>query len=157
MIRAIGSLTDINNAEKIIVERFRKASRETAHGRVGFVSGVLSSSKPLYIIRNFRMLNSYTKFIRKNVDFPVFSAIDFIGRTILIKLTYQEEDNQKLWNKILKSGYITDIFMTPGWKESNGAVSEYIAAKKSGIRISYIWLPTPTRLSIKLTRLGDKF
>lgn len=138
MIRAIGRLTDLNNTEKIIVERLRKASKETAYGRVGFVSGALSSSKPLYIIRNFRMLNSYTKIVRKNVDFPVFSAIDFFGRTILIKLTYQKEDNQELWNKILQSGYITDLFMAPGWKESSGAVSEHKTAKKSGIKIRYI-------------------
>lgn len=138
MIRAIGSLTDLANTEKTIVERLRKASKETAHGRVGFVSGALSSSKPLHIIRSFKMLHSYTKSTRKNVDFPVFSAIDFFGRTILIKLTSNEEDNQKLWSKILKSGYITDMFMTPGWKESKGAVNEHETAKKSGIKIRYI-------------------
>lgn len=148
MIKAILNLTDLNNAERTILERLRKASKKTVHGKVGFVSGVLSSSKPLDIIRNFRTLHNYTKLVRKNVDFPVFSAIDFFGRTILIKLTYQKKDNQKLWNKILQSGYITDLFMAPGWKESNGAISEYKTAKKSGIKIRHI---APPRVTLNKT------
>lgn len=132
---------EIKNSEKIITERLKSANKESKSGRIGFVAGKLSSDKPLDIIKNFIALYRNTKSIKAQINFPIFSSLDFFFLTILIKLTSSEEINQRLWGNILKSGYISDIFMMPGWKQSKGAVNEHQIAKKSGLKISYLDYP----------------
>ena len=44
----------------------------------------------------------------------------------------------QFWKMILKSGHITDIFMTPRWEISRGAKVEYITAKKLKIKIHFV-------------------
>lgn len=44
----------------------------------------------------------------------------------------------KFWRDILESGHVTDIFMTPRWEQSKGAIDEHEAAKQLGIKIHYM-------------------
>lgn len=42
------------------------------------------------------------------------------------------------WREIFKSGHVTDVFMTPRWEKSKGAVDEYKTAQKIGLTIHYL-------------------
>ncbi|MBI4098032.1 MAG: DUF4406 domain-containing protein [Candidatus Levybacteria bacterium] len=134
----LSNLKDSTKAQKAIIERLKKIRKESGSNRIGFVAGKLSSKKLLDTIKNFIALNNSVKYVKRNINFPIVSSLDFFFSTILIKLTSSEKINQDLWEKILKSGYITDIFMAPGWEESKGAVNEHQIAKKSGLKITYL-------------------
>jgi len=38
----------------------------------------------------------------------------------------------------IRSSYVTDIFMTPGWQRSKGAIAEHRIAKTKKIKIHYL-------------------
>lgn len=75
----------------------------------------------------------------------MFSAIDVFSSEIYErlaewKLPFNEREvkARSFWRKILKSGHVTDIFMTPRWEKSKGATDEHKTAKEIGLKIHYI-------------------
>lgn len=120
------------------INKLKQASKKTADGKVGFVSGKIMSNGLILAFRNLRMIARYTGNVRKKVDFPVFSASDFLLDEALHSLYFGKKADQKYWKDIIESGYITDIFMTPGWEKSRGAVNEYKIAIDRKLKIHYI-------------------
>ncbi len=137
-MKIIGSLRDSDEVQKRIIKKLEEAKSKDKQGRVGFVSGPFFSNGPLRVVRNYRQLRKYARHIRESVDFPVFSAIDFISRAALMKLTSQNYHTGEFWKKIIGSGFVTDIYMAPNWEKSKGARSEHEAAKECGIKINYL-------------------
>jgi len=88
-----------------------------------------------------RILREHTEKIRKEKDFPIFSATDVMALETLIQIKAHKlvvKDFIKFWREILESGHVTDIFMTPRWNKSFGATDEHETAKKLGIKIHYL-------------------
>lgn len=112
--------------------------------KIGYVSGILASEGPQSIIKNRRKLANYTKQIKVQSKFPVFSTADVFTNKVYtnleeMRLDFDEREYRfrDFWVKIINSGHITDIFMTPRWTKSKGAVQEHTEALKIGLKIHY--------------------
>lgn len=127
-----------------IVQVLKEAKRKHVSGRLGYVSGIITSDGDEKILENINRLENYTNDIRKIQKFPIFSPTDIsndvYARLQEMKLPKKEREEKFIafWREILTSGLVTDIFMTPRWKESRGAQDEHETALKVGIEIHYV-------------------
>lgn len=117
----------------------------TKEKRLGYVAGIIFSDGPLHVKRNIQLLMDYTEFLRKQHGFSIFSPTDvfYSGLFPNLKESSFPESARRIvfvsfWRDILTSGFITDIFMTPRWQESQGATDEHNIAKEKGIAVHYI-------------------
>jgi hypothetical protein len=113
--------------------------------RIGYVAGILTSEGEDKLQENINRLDKHTENIRKANNYPVFSSTDIFDKKLVysleeIKLSPNkvEEKFREFWRIILSSGYVTDIFMTPGWKRSRGAQDEHKTAKENGLKVHYV-------------------
>ncbi|OGE71314.1 exodeoxyribonuclease III [Candidatus Daviesbacteria bacterium RIFOXYD1_FULL_41_10] len=85
-------------------------------------------------------------FILKNVPgsdhCPIFCSFDVFSLELLIKLGIldlplqeREEKMINFWVGVLKRSQITDMFMTPRWRQSKGSGIEYQVAQEKGMTI----------------------
>lgn len=75
--------------------------------------------------------------------FPIFSPTDVFDQKLFEQINAHQltgEDFMVFWRAILRTDerYITDIFMTPRWQQSIGAVEEHQIAQELGMNICYI-------------------
>lgn len=140
------ALTNVKNVEdvRVAVLSLLKSSRESSD-KLGFVSGIIFSDGLEFKARNLRRLSAYTDKLCLQNDFPIFSGIDIFYSGLYEKLpegTLPYDERRviffKFWKDIVSSGYITDIFMTPRWKVSEGSRDEHTNAQKLGLNIHYI-------------------
>lgn len=139
-------LEKVRNVEdvRVAVIDLLKSTRENSL-RLGFVSGIIFSDGIEHKARNLRRLGAYTYKLRTQHDFPIFSGIDIFYSGLYEKLPEAQlpfEERRihffKVWKDIVGCGHITDIFMTPRWKNSEGSIDEHTTAKKLGIIINYV-------------------
>jgi len=128
-----------------VVRVLEETKRKHVSGRVGYVSGIISSDGDEKILENTNRLENYTNDIRKIHKFPIFNPPDVFSNDLCarlqeIKLPKKEREEKFIvfWREILTSGHVTDIFMTPRWRESRGAQDEHKTALRVGIRIHYV-------------------
>lgn len=124
------------------MRRFLGEIKDSSQGRIGVVSGIISSDGPGRIVPNLERLAEYTSRIRQAKDFPIFSAADIFTQALYDRLEdngHTVEDYLTFWRDLYGSGYITDAFFTPGWDRSLGATDEHETAKRLGLRIHYIY------------------
>lgn len=117
-------------------------SRLTGAERIGYVSGIVSSDGVEKIPENMRILHAHTLRIRQVQSFPVFSAADLFSQELLLSLPEMQLPHAEhkhlfigFWRDVLSAGYVTDVFLTPRWENSEGARDEYRIAQKIGLRI----------------------
>ncbi len=120
------------------IEKLKQASEKTLVGKVGFVSGKIMSDGLILSIWNLGMITRHTRSVRKKVDYPVFSAADFLFGELLHSIYFGKQAGDQYWRDIFESKYITDVYMAPGWDKSRGAVNEYNLAKENKLRIHHI-------------------
>ncbi|MFA5933047.1 MAG: hypothetical protein WCV81_02125 [Microgenomates group bacterium] len=113
--------------------------------RIGYVAGIITSDGSELIEKNIEILRLYTNLIRVQSGIPTFCASDVFGHGLYerleeMKLSYSEREPKfvNFWRKVLTSGHVTDIFMTPGWTRSNGARDEHSLSKEINLRLFYI-------------------
>jgi hypothetical protein len=138
-------LETVNSLDTIysrMVDLFSRVQVERGAGQIGYVSGIINSDGPEHVARNVLKLAAYTETIRSAHDFPIFSATDIFTPTVreaLPEMQLQYTDREELfydfWRKVLCCGYVTDIFMTPRWPLSKGAVDEFLTAQRAKLRI----------------------
>ena len=124
---------DRNLAKQEILETFRKAKEE--YGRVGFISGVVSSGGIINTLPNLIRLERYSRAIKKRTKaqgFPSYSALDFFDKEALLRIFGKEQtesgghEQQKVMQEVLLSGNVTDFFTIQGWTEyPEIAIDEY--------------------------------
>lgn len=117
-----------------------KILRSRPLNRIGYVAGILTSDGPDQIPENIKHLEIFTEEIRKMCDFPIFSTVDVFGRTNLWN-QFEKEPSQSwidFWRKIISSGLVTDLFLTPGWERSKGAKDEFETAKTNNLKIHQV-------------------
>lgn len=131
---------------------------ESGVKRIGFVCGKVSSDDSEVLRNNMDTLDKYTKAVRLEVSFPVFSCIDVFSTKLYWEMEKEPKEKWKeLWRKVFKSGYITDIFMADKWTTSEGALDEYYTAKKLPMNIRYVEKdPKLDKIIIKNTFKSDK-
>lgn len=106
--------------------------------KVGYVSGIITSDGKEHIDRNMALLKRNTSKIRESVGFPVFSAADIFHNESYDKFGgIEEHEWYAFWRNVLKSGYITEVFMTPRWEHSAGAKDEFATAGEAGILVNH--------------------
>ena len=137
------NVKDLITAAKFAISVL-KEYRKKGTNRIGYVAGIVTSDGTENIDENVRKLKSYTKNIRKQYNFHIFSSTDIFDKKFIEKLDEMslplkifEKRFLNFWEKILVSGYITDIFMTPGWERSRGAKFEHNIANNKGLDIHY--------------------
>ncbi len=128
--------TKIEVVESDLIGILSKIKRNNAE-RLGFVSGIISSDGERHIPANMEALNLYTEFYRDYTPFPVFSASDIFHPWTVGKFNLTKPEWSTFWTNILKSGNITDVFMTPRWNFSFGSIEEQKTAKELKLKLHY--------------------
>lgn len=148
MEKKIGAvLKNAKNLVHVRTELFKlfKATKNGAETKIGYVAGIINSDGPKYFQRNRKRLVNHAAKLRKQHKFPMFTAVDVFPEKIYKnleewKLSFEKREAKvrNFWRKILKSGHVTDIFMTPRFEKSKGATDEHKTAKKVGLKIHYV-------------------
>lgn len=141
---ALTSSTTLHHVKRNLVKLLKITKKKNGFTRIGYVAGVISSEGPKYFEMNRKRLVSYARKLREIHEFPIFSAVDVFSDNIYAQLEEmalpfdeKEVKIRSFWRKILKSGCVTDIFMTPRWERSKGASDEHRTAKQIGLKIHY--------------------
>ena len=128
-------------------EELIKLFKVTKNGnaKIGYVAGVMYSEGPEFAKTNLDRLISHAEKLRKLHGFPMFTAVDVFPHEVYNnleewKLSFEEREEKvrQFWREILKSGHVTDIFMTPRWEKSKGALDEHKTARQLGLKIHYV-------------------
>ena len=144
---ALKSAKTLNHVREELIKLF-KVTKNGKTTKVGYVAGVMYSEGLEFAQTNLKKLSSHAEKLRKTLDFPMFTAVDVFPPEVYKNLEEwelpfdrREAKVRDFWRQILKSGHITDIFMTPRWDKSKGATDEHKTAKEIGLRIHYIEAP----------------
>lgn len=141
---ALKAAKNLIHVRKELIKLFR-ATKNGKGIRIGYVAGIINSDGLEYVEINRKKLSDHTGKLRKIYKFPMFSAVDVFSDNIYAQLeemalSFEEREVKvrSFWRKILKSGCVTDIFMTPRWDKSKGAADEHKTAKQIGLKIHYV-------------------
>lgn len=128
-----------------LIKLFEISKKEKGILRIGYVAGILTSDGIKHFERNRKRIVKHAEKLRKIHKFPMFCTVDVFSNDVYTrleeyKLLFEEREERfrKFWRKILKSGHVTDVFMTPCWEKSKGASDEHKTAKKIGLTIHYV-------------------
>lgn len=132
---------NLNHVREELIKLFKSSKNE----KIGYVAGVIYSEGPKFAESNWKRLISHAERLRKIHKFPLFSATDVFPPEIYSnleewELSFEERETKvrDFWREILKTGHVTDVFMTPRWEKSKGATDEHKTAKQIGLRIHYV-------------------
>lgn len=135
----------LDDLEQRVLSTLADYHNERGNGHIGFVSGIINSDGPEKRDGNLEALQRRTEAIRRRTSAPTFSAFDIMPADTQMRFTdintLSHESRmariRSFWNTILTSGYITDIFFTPGWERSTGSVQEFLTALGAHIAIHF--------------------
>lgn len=134
----------MDHVKKELIKLF-KITKNGKGTKIGYVAGIINSDGLEHFETNRKRLAAYVEKLRRIHKFPVFSAVDVFSNNVYAQLEEmtlsfdeREAKMRSFWREILKSGCVTDIFMTPRWDKSKGASDEHKIAKQIGLRIHYI-------------------
>ncbi len=143
--KEIKDSTTLTHVAEGLIKVFKEVRTAEKSEKLGYVSGIITSDGNKKIKDNMNRLEKYTIALRNKLSFPVFSGVDVFEDRVYSKLEEREFAREmrqnhfiEFWRKVLRSGHITDIFMTPRWEESEGARDEMDIAKKQKIEIHFI-------------------
>ncbi len=139
---AVITCTDLDQVRECIVPIL--VSSKNGSDKLGYVAGMITSDGPEHIARNIKRLALFTETLRRMHGFPVFSATDIFDSGVYARLGVdlldpkaRQAEFQRFWRSVLETGQVTDIFMTPRWDLSEGAIDEHETAKKLGLTIHF--------------------
>jgi hypothetical protein len=145
--RSVANAHTFDEIREGVMRVLRLASHMTPVGRVGYLSGIITSLGHERIGEMTERLEQLTGDIRENVEilsFPVFSSSDIFPPSGVMEARIKasgealSQDNfNNFWDLILRSGFVTDMFMTPGWPVSSGAKLEHEIAERMRMIIHF--------------------
>lgn len=148
MEKKIGpALKNTKNLVQVREELFKlfKATKNGKILQIGYVAGIINSDGPKHFEINRKKLANHARKLRRIHNFPMFTAVDVFPAEIYKnleewKLSFEKREAKvrNFWREILKSGHVTDIFMTPRFEKSKGATNEHKIAKEIGLTIHYL-------------------
>lgn len=136
----LGAIQKANALEEVQVA-MTNVLQELSGGRVGYVSGIVTSDGADKIEENLQRLKDFARDLRTRYGFPIFSPSDVFPKDVLGRVQKNGATNDgfvQFWRTLLNSGHITDIFMTPRWQESRGATDEHSIAQSRDLKIHYL-------------------
>ena len=136
-VKESGTLNEVRDNILAVIKNMFEIEGVT---QIGYVSGIITSDGPEKISENLNRLQKFTDLVRKTSDFPIFSSIDVISDELFKRLgaaKIEQEVWRVFWREVLQSPYVTDMFMTPGWEQSRGALDEFQTAKATGKTLHY--------------------
>lgn len=114
--------------------------------RTGLVSGKIGAILPEDEHRNRLILKSHTDRLRVMLrGVLIFSSSDiFSTKNNLYSVVTADMSRERarfelcnFWSEMIKDGKVTDLFLTPGWENSEGANIEKKAAEENGCNIYF--------------------
>lgn len=138
LVVEVSTLEEVKDKVLIVLAKEKKENPNT---RIGYVAGVITSDGQDKLLSNLETLKKYTQKLREINDYPIFSSTDIFSEEVAKNIEierYSQKDWLKFWQDIVGSGYVTDIFMTPRWKESRGARDEYDTANEHKLNIHLV-------------------
>jgi hypothetical protein len=137
----LGNSQNFPDIQRSILDRFA-LFREEGITRIGFVSGPLRKES---MREDARLMSGYAGVLEGGNNFPMVCSAGIFFDELWVRIPEpklpSEEKKKKfleLFQGILKSGYITDIYMMPDWKHAAGAVDEHDTAEAQGIAVHYL-------------------
>ncbi len=144
-VERLAGVTNLNQVKDAVVATALEVREREDTSRLGYVSGIVGSDGPEHMQRNIAILNQHTEIIRQSAGYPIFSPTDIFSEDLysqLEEIKWPLETRREafitFWQGVFKEVYITDIFMTPRWEDSEGAKDEHRMAQEMGIRIHYV-------------------
>ena len=131
----------LNHIHDGLVQLFAQIHVEKPGTRLGYVAGIITSDGPEKIWENIDHLEQHTHRLRAEHSWPIFSATDVFSRELFDRLDVgvaHPQEYQHFWRNVLGSGYVTDIFMTPRWEISKGAIDEFETATRLGLTTHFV-------------------
>lgn len=136
---------DLPNIRDKVLDTLSTIREESQDKRLGYVSGIITSDGAAQIDRNLGILEDHTNRLRTLYPFPIFSATSIFDKRILDDLfemslnpVARETSFYQFWREILKLGHVTDVFMTPRWERSKGALDELLTAYQGRMTVHFI-------------------
>ena len=143
--KILNNSSDLKSVEMTLLAYLEKVRKIEKRERIGFVSGSVFSDGEENVKRNIKILHNRTEKVRKTHNFPIFSAYDVLYNGLFWKLPESRLPFEKrrplffgFWKRVMECGYVTDMFMSPGWEKSVGAVKEHESAVKMEMRVCYL-------------------
>lgn len=103
-----------------------------------YVSGVITSQGDASI--NLAKMERRTEEIRvlcsRKVFAPTCVFSDPLARRMR-DMCYRHEDWMVFWTRVICSGYVGGVILTPGWERSRGADIEYAIARNLGLAVYF--------------------
>lgn len=137
--------TSLPEVQEGLVRVFSTVKEAKPQQRIGLVSGIITSEGDEFMERNIKRLHLYTTHLGQMYDFPIFSSVDVFGNGLYAQIkefTFERELREKhfvnFWRGVLRSGHLTDVFMTPRWEISSGARDEHEISLEAKITIHYV-------------------
>ena len=135
------AVSTFDDAHAHAVSVFRKFRKEYAYPRLGYVAGPLPSQGSLDAGEHYRVHVELAGVLGQRFPFPICTMQDMFSPETLLRLKekgFTSKHYADFARNVLQSGYVTDVFMAPGWEESKTALVEHEAAKQFGLSIHYI-------------------
>ena len=120
----------------LVTARLRHVRQDA--DRLVYVAGIVSSDGPEQIATNLRSLHQNATYVAERFSAPTFSAADVFSPDVYARVGLETRTNAEFchfWTAVLRSGFVTDIVLTPRWRTSAGARSEYAVARRRGLRL----------------------
>ena len=141
MKHALKSASTIEETLRITIGIIAKVKKDNPDTKIGYVSGKVTADGSEYITKNLTRLHNFTRMLIKTHGKFIFSAADIFNDDTYWKINIprpiHEKDFYDFWRTVINSG-VTDIYMTPDWKKSDGAKNEHETAKQLRMGIHYI-------------------
>lgn len=143
IIPALSNTNTLIEVHQRMIEIFQEIKKKGSD-RIGYVAGIISSDGENNIQVNATRLRTITDILRQIHNLPLFACTDIFysnaPRVSELSLPYDERERalNNFWQRILESGHVTDIFMTPRWEISRGAKKEHEIAQKLGLKIYHV-------------------
>lgn len=146
------AFTNLEPAERFghILEVVSDEIRELYPGQqIGLVSGIISSEGDENILQNIAELIRWRNTIAEALQSRTIQLPTLVSPFIFTELAYEQMGAfslprdarealfQQFYRQFLASGLVSDIFMTPGYERSVGALDELATAEALGLRIHF--------------------
>ena len=135
------AVSTFQDAHAHMVSVFRKFRKEYAYPRLGYVAGPLPSQGSLDAGEHYRVHVELAGVLGQRFSFPICTMQDMFSPETLLRLKekgFTSKHYADFARDVLQSGYVTDVFMAPGWEESKTVRAEHEAAKQFGLNMHYV-------------------
>jgi len=102
-----------------------------------YVSGVITSYGDARVnLAEMARRTEEIRVLRDGIFAPTCIFSDPLTQRLAGK-KYRHEDWMTFWTKVICSGYVGGVILTPGWERSRGADTEYAIARNLGLAIYF--------------------